>query len=196
MNNMVMVSGGQWRTQPNAHVSIFSQTPIRRGFEEHFYKRYTCWTLSVPSIDLDIQAWATGLWTLASGQLEAAIWDLRCRIQEVQFWSLDWEDPLEEEMANHSSILVWKIPRTEEPGGLQTMGLPRVRHDLATEHAFWDLKFGERAANKQGKFEADCSQHQRFSSIHIKAAEAGYPWPLQCSACSPGGSIRAAWSLE
>ena len=35
----------------------------------------------------------------------------------------------------HSSILAWKIPWTEEPGGLQTMGLQRVRHDLATEHA-------------------------------------------------------------
>ena len=36
-------------------------------------------------------------------------------------WSLDWEDPLEEEMAPHSSILAWEIPRTEEPAGLQFM---------------------------------------------------------------------------
>ena len=42
---------------------------------------------------------------------------------------LGWEDPLEEEMATHSSILAWKIPRTEEPGGLQSMGSQRVRHD-------------------------------------------------------------------
>ena len=42
---------------------------------------------------------------------------------------LVWEDPLEEEMATHSSILAWKIPWTEEPGGLQSMGLQRVRHD-------------------------------------------------------------------
>ena len=49
----------------------------------------------------------------------------------VQF--LVWEDPLEEEMATHSSILAWKIPWTEEPGGLQSVGLQRVRHDLATE---------------------------------------------------------------
>ena len=39
-----------------------------------------------------------------------------------------WEDPLKEEMATHSSTITWKIPRTEEPGGLQTMGLQRVRH--------------------------------------------------------------------
>ena len=44
------------------------------------------------------------------------------------------EDPLEKEMAPGSSILVWEIPWTEEPGGLQSMGLQRVGHDLATEH--------------------------------------------------------------
>ena len=43
--------------------------------------------------------------------------------------SLGWEDPLEEEMAMHSSILVWTIPWTEEHGGLQSMGSQRVRHD-------------------------------------------------------------------
>ena len=43
--------------------------------------------------------------------------------------SLGWEDPLEEEMATHSSILAWNILRTEEPGGLQSIGLQRVRHD-------------------------------------------------------------------
>ena len=42
--------------------------------------------------------------------------------QETQVQSLDWEDPLEEEMSPHSSILAWKTPGTEEPGGLQTVG--------------------------------------------------------------------------
>src|SRR5574337_69122 len=46
--------------------------------------------------------------------------------------SLGWEDPLEKEVATHSSILAWKIPWMEEPGGLQSMGLQRVRHKLAT----------------------------------------------------------------
>ena len=41
----------------------------------------------------------------------------------------DQEDPLEEEMTTHSSILAWRIPRTEEPGGLQSIGLQRVGHD-------------------------------------------------------------------
>ena len=46
--------------------------------------------------------------------------------REMQVLSLGWEDPLEEGMATHSSILVWRIPWTEEPGRLQSMGLQRV----------------------------------------------------------------------
>ena len=44
-------------------------------------------------------------------------------MQEMRVLSLAWEDPLEEGMATHSSIFAWRIPLTEEPGGLQTMGL-------------------------------------------------------------------------
>ena len=50
------------------------------------------------------------------------MWETR-----VQF--LRWEDLLEKEMATHSSILAWKIPRMEEPGSLQSMGSQRIRHD-------------------------------------------------------------------
>ena len=53
--------------------------------------------------------------------------------QETRDQALGLEDPLEEEMATHSSILAWEIPRTEEPGGLQSMGSQRVGHDLATK---------------------------------------------------------------
>ena len=49
--------------------------------------------------------------------------------QEMWVPSLGWEDPLEEEMATHSSILFWEIPWTEEPGGLQSMRLKRLGHD-------------------------------------------------------------------
>ena len=49
--------------------------------------------------------------------------------QEMQVQSLGWEDALEEEIATHSSILAWRIPRTEEPGRLQSMGPQRVGHD-------------------------------------------------------------------
>ena len=53
------------------------------------------------------------------------MWDTRVR-------ALRWEDPLEKEMATHSSILALEIPWTEEPGGLQSMGSQGVRYDLET----------------------------------------------------------------
>ena len=55
-------------------------------------------------------------------------------MQETWVQSLGWEDPLEEGTATHSSILAWRIPRTEEPGGLPSMGSQRVRHNSAAEH--------------------------------------------------------------
>ena len=50
-------------------------------------------------------------------------------MQETQVFSLGQEDPLEKGMATHSSILAWRIPWTEEPHGLQSMGSERVGHD-------------------------------------------------------------------
>ena len=50
-------------------------------------------------------------------------------------WSLGWEDPLEKEMAIHSSTIAWKIPWTEEPGRLQSMGSQRVGHNWATSRS-------------------------------------------------------------
>ena len=61
-------------------------------------------------------------------------------VRETWVQSLGWEDPLEEGMAIHSSILAWRIPRTEEPGGLQSMGSHRVRHDWATNTQHTTLK--------------------------------------------------------
>ena len=49
-------------------------------------------------------------------------------MQETCVQTMDWEDSLEEVMATHSSILAWRIPWTEEPGGLQSMGSQRVEH--------------------------------------------------------------------
>ena len=51
-----------------------------------------------------------------------AMWETRVR-------SLGWGDPLEKDMATHSSVLVWRIPWTEEPGGLQSLGSQRVGHN-------------------------------------------------------------------
>ena len=75
-----------------------------------------------------------------SGALNVAVhtWDLSLvaqrvkhlpAMQETRVQSLGWEDPLEKEMATHSSTFAWKIPWTEEPGGLQSTGSQRVGHD-------------------------------------------------------------------
>ena len=55
-------------------------------------------------------------------------------VQEMQDLSLAWEDPLEKEMATHSSILTWKIPWKEETGGLQSMRLQRAGHASLAEY--------------------------------------------------------------
>ena len=56
-------------------------------------------------------------------------------MQEIWVKPLGWEDLLEEGMTTHSRIRAWRIPWTEEPGGLQSMGLQRVGHDRATKHS-------------------------------------------------------------
>ena len=53
-------------------------------------------------------------------------------VWETWVQSLGWEDPLEKGMGTHYSILAWRIPGTEDPGGLQSMGSQRVGHDLVT----------------------------------------------------------------
>ena len=62
--------------------------------------------------------------------------------QEMQVRSLSWEDPLEKEMVTHSSILSGRIPWTEEPGGLQSMQLQTVGHELATREQQQDGRKG------------------------------------------------------
>ena len=69
------------------------------------------------------------IWSFDFGFPGVAVVKNSSAMQETQVRCLGQEDPLEEEMATHSSVLVWEIPRTEEPGGLQSMGSQRVRHD-------------------------------------------------------------------
>ena len=58
-------------------------------------------------------------------------------MQETRVPSLGQEDFLQKEMVSHSSTLAWKIPRMEEPGGLQSMELQKVRHDWACMHSYY-----------------------------------------------------------
>ena len=55
-------------------------------------------------------------------------------MRKMQVQSLGWEDPLKKEMTTHPSTLAWKIPRTEKPNGLQSIGLQKVRQDSACMH--------------------------------------------------------------
>ena len=75
-----------------------------------------------PMVDLHLQ------WTSLVAHM------VKClpTMQDTQVWSLGWEDPLEKEMATHSSTLAWKIPWTEEPGRLQPMGSQRVGPNWVT----------------------------------------------------------------
>ena len=64
-------------------------------------------------------------------------------MQEMQVQSLGWEDPREKGMATHCSIHAWRIPRTEEPGGIQSMGSEKSRTQLS-EHSLldWQVDYG------------------------------------------------------
>ena len=72
-------------------------------------------------------------------------------MQETQDWALGWEDPLEKEMAIHSSTIAWKISWTEEPGRLQSIGSQRVRHDWATSLHFTDTPIHTWRKLKKGR---------------------------------------------
>ena len=79
-------------------------------------------------------------------------------LQETQVLSLGWEDPLEKGMATHCSILAWKIPWTEEPSRLWSMGLQRVERDQATNTFFQQSTF-DNTATKSSLLEAQLKSH-------------------------------------
>ena len=73
-------------------------------------------------------------------------------MQDTRVRYLDWEDPLEKEMATHSNILAWRIPWTEEPGELQSMGSQRVRHEAMATHSStlaWKIPWTEEPGRLQ-----------------------------------------------
>ena len=84
-------------------------------------------------------------WYSLSGNLRASLVAQRLKrlpgMRETRVWSLGWEDPLEKEMATHSSILAWRIPWREEPGRLQPMGSQRVGHHWAASLSPSNLSF-------------------------------------------------------
>ena len=111
-------------------------------------------------------------------------------MQETWVWSLGWGDPLEEEMATHPSILAWRIPWTEEPGGLQSIGLQRVRYnwnELACMHVKQRRKSLDRAEQFQRRGQSCLAftmkvQHPKFQCYACKLLQVPFqkPW---CSLC-------------
>ena len=83
-------------------------------------------------------------------------------MQEIWVLSLGWEDPLEKGMATHPSILAWEIPWTEEPGGLQSMGLQRVGHNWAT-----NTHTHKGDENKVKKSFLPCNNFMLFCAVNI-----------------------------
>ena len=136
---------------------------------------------------------------LEGKKLEAGGWVRR------SYQSLGWENPLEEEMATHSSILAWKIPWTEEPSELQAMGLQRVRHNWATNlplsFHFDGLIRIEVVKTKEQKV-PPCSSDRKESAHDVgdlglipglgRSPEEGNGNPLQYS-CLENSMDRGAW---
>ena len=92
--------------------------------------------------------------------------------QEIHIQSPGWEDPLEEVMATDSSILAWRIPRTEEPGGLESMGSQRVEHEWACSTALSISSYLESPASCMCNFQAWtlfwCLWLQRLSGLPVQ----------------------------
>ena len=80
-----------------------------------------------------MRRWAKLIWHFKTPSMVTQSVNNLPAVWETQVWSLSWEDPLEKEMATHSSILAWKISWTAEPGRLQSMWSPRVRANWATK---------------------------------------------------------------
>ena len=82
------------------------------------------WLFTISRINCKLILWPTQSWASLVAQTVKNL----PAMSETWVWSLGWKDALEKGMATHSRILAWRIPWTEEPGGLQSMGSQRVRH--------------------------------------------------------------------
>ena len=126
------------------------------------------------------QSWAS--------QVMPAVKNLPCqsRRSKTQVWYLGWENPLEEELATHSSILAWKTPWTEEPNRLQGTGSQKVRQDLVTEQ--------QKQQQVVKNLPASIGDARGMDSVPGlgRSPGAGHGNPLQYS-CLENPTDRGAW---
>ena len=114
-------------------------------------------------------------------------------MQEMWVRSLGQEDPLENGMATHSSILAWEIPWTEEPGGLQSMGSQRIGYDWVTEHTLTGLQQYKQFWDQRPKKGLTGLKSRCHQSSAPPGSSRGWsiPWPFPaleaaCISLSPG----------
>ena len=155
LKQMSWGEGAWWTTVHGAAKESDTTEQLNNNGKKNTMSRadaFTTWcgtkALDLPT--LPSHPWCVMCFIIHVGLLLLQVWCPHSRSQMVQWtknspavqetlgtqvWSLGWEDPLEKEMATHSSILAWKIPCIEESGGLQSMGSQRVRHNWASKCA-------------------------------------------------------------
>ena len=116
--------------------------------------------------------------------------------QETQLQSLGWEDPLEEVMATHFSILAWEIPWAEKPGGLQSMGLQRVGHDWAANNSL--LFFSRTNINENVCMSVSCSHFEDDSWLWLTLSDPGRSSLFVCTSwvCLGAGEVDSVLFLS
>ena len=95
-------------------------------------------------------------------------------MQETCVQSLGWEDPLEKGMTTHFSILAWRIPWTEEPGGLQSIGSQRVGYDLAIQQQQQHTEYTKNFQNSAVRKHTPTHQQGRLSQRFEEPLYQGY----------------------
>ena len=122
-------------------------------------------------------------------------------MQDTQVWSLSWEDPLEKRMGTHSSILACRIPWTEEPGGLQSMGSQRIGHDWVANtftlkngphqknYLIFISKMGGNSAPLESKWEAETNQCKATCVAKLRARPGGRSLGRHLKPCPTNPSL-------
>jgi len=111
--------------------TIIKQSPISPSVLSFFFQGFEALILGECTFRIAMCLKWTGLYNVRASLVAQMVKNLPA-MREIWIQSLGWEDPLKKEMATHSSILSWRILWTEEPGGLQSTGSKRVRHDRVT----------------------------------------------------------------